>query len=111
MIQGTPVALSSQKEIALYRITQEALSNIRRHARATRTTVQLDYTSDSVHLDIVDNDIGFVSPDNMTELTQSDHFGLMGLQKRVWSVGGTLILTSSPGNGTRIQVSVPIGER
>ncbi len=110
IVRGTPVALGSQKEVALYRITQEALSNIRRHAAATATTVQLDYTSDSVHLDIIDNGIGFVPPDSMTELTQADHFGLIGLQERVWSVGGTLVLTSSPGKGTRVQVRVPIGE-
>ena len=99
--------LKPDQELALYRITQEALANIYRHSHALEVQMTLTFNPEEVHLDISDNGIGFSVPNSVTELVQRGHFGLMGIQERVWSVGGKLFIQSSPGAGTRLIVTMP----
>jgi signal transduction histidine kinase len=102
--------LSPNQELVLYRISQEALTNIQRHAHASEVQVNLSFEPDVVCLDIRDNGIGFLVPNSVTELVQRGHFGLMGIQERVWSVGGTLAIHSTPGAGTRLTVTIPVDD-
>lgn len=108
-LNGEPVQLSGEQELALYRITQEALNNIRKHARATGVRVALAFTSADVRLEISDDGQGFQAPAALAELTQRGSFGLMGIQERVWALDGSLEIQSTPGEGTRLRVCIPIG--
>jgi signal transduction histidine kinase len=108
-VSGQPVSLGTEQELALYRITQEALTNIRKHARATGVRVDLVFDGSTVRLDIGDDGWGFEVPGALNEFAQRGSFGLMGIQERVWAVGGTLSIKSTPGHGTRLSVTMPIG--
>jgi signal transduction histidine kinase len=106
-VQGQPCKLLPDQELALYRIAQEALTNARKHAKATRIDITLLFKSEFVQLEIVDNGVGFSVPPSLTELAHHDNFGLLGIQERVWSVGGSLEISSSLGEGTRLNIQVP----
>jgi signal transduction histidine kinase len=95
-------------ELALYRVVQEALTNIARHARATRTLIRLEEGAGSVRLTVQDNGCGFDVPAVMT--ADERGVGLLGIQERVELIGGTLTIESS-GHGTRLSVDVPIQDR
>jgi two-component sensor histidine kinase/HAMP domain-containing protein len=105
---GQQFSISPELELALYRITQEALTNIRKHAHATGVMVELSYGSGVVKLEIADDGRGFEEPGSLTDFAQHDHFGLLGIHERVWAVGGSLSIHSSPGQGTRLTVTIPI---
>jgi len=105
---GPQLPISPELELAIYRITQEALTNIRRHAHATRVMVELSFGFGVVKLEIVDDGKGFEEPFSLTDFAQHDHFGLLGIQERVWAVGGSLTIRSSPGQGTRLIVTIPV---
>jgi signal transduction histidine kinase len=98
-------------KIALYRILQEALANGFRHARATRQTVSVERTADSVQLTVTDNGQGFEAPGVLKAEegvgVEGGHFGLRGIQDRVAMLGGTFVLDSTPGQGTVLRVVVP----
>ncbi|WP_188191635.1 histidine kinase [Nonomuraea sp. SYSU D8015] len=100
-VTGTPVALSTDVEATLFRIAQEALANVAKHARATRTGLTLSYTDELILLDIRDDGAGF-GPH-----TPTDGFGLDGMRQRARAVGGTLEIESEPGHGTSIAATVP----
>jgi PAS domain S-box-containing protein len=100
--------VSAQNEIALYRIVQEALNNIAKHAKASRIKVQLTYSHPLVILSIRDNGVGFVlEPDETVGEDPKGGIGLLSMQERVAAVGGSLDIRSAPGKGTRIRVNVP----
>jgi signal transduction histidine kinase len=87
--------------IALLRCTQESLANIRKHARASTVGVTLARHDDEVELEITDDGIGFA-------VREAPGFGLDGMRKRLAELGGQLTVTSSPGDGTRIQAMLPL---
>jgi signal transduction histidine kinase len=86
----------------LYRITQEAVRNVIRHANAKTATVKLSGTGESLHLTIQDMGSGF-------DLSQrrSGGLGIIGMEERVRLVGGEITVNSKPGDGTQIDVRVP----
>lgn len=90
-------------EIGLYRILQEALTNIGRHAQAHHVNVQLVVMPEQIQLYIGDDGRGF-DPDQVP----SDHFGLIGMNERVKLLSGKLQISSSPGAGTELDISVPL---
>ncbi len=101
-------ALASEAELAVYRIVQESLSNVVRHAGAETVRVALGRRGDMVEAVIEDDGSGFT-----LERTQSDSgrgLGLFGMQERASYVGGVVDIDSQPGRGTRICVRVPIAE-
>ncbi len=108
-IQGEARPMPLAHELALYRIVQEALNNIRKHARATSLEVTLTYQPDRVLLEIEDDGIGFSVPASFTELARAGNLGLMGIQERVWAVGGMLSVESEVGRGTVLKISVAEG--
>ena len=107
-VSGSPAALRPELELALYRITQEALTNVRKHARATGVRVDLTFLPDSVELEIADDGQGFTVPASLAELGQRGRFGLMGIQERAWAMEGGLSIRSAPGQGTQLGVTLPV---
>ena len=106
-LAGKPCALTPDQELALYRIAQEALTNIRKHAHATGLRIDLSFEPEHVRLEVTDDGQGFTVPDSVISLAQGNHFGLMGMQERAWSVGATMTVDSQPGRGTHLQVTMP----
>ncbi|WP_199434543.1 sensor histidine kinase [Qaidamihabitans albus] len=100
---GTPLPLHPEVEMTLLRITQEALANVGRHARASRVGLTLSYMDDQVTLDVRDDGAGF-EPD---AATRNGAFGLRGMRHRVQRLAGTLAVESEPGEGTAISATVP----
>ncbi len=86
---------------AIYRIAQEALNNITKHARAQRAEVRMDCSSDEVTLEVSDDGVGFASD------SFPGHLGLRSMRERAKNVGGTLEVESAPQQGTRIRVRIP----
>lgn len=89
----------------LFRIAQEALTNVARHARATRVAVRLRWQDGAIELEIEDNGVGFVVSERPLTL------GLLGMRERAELLGGTLTVTAKPRQGTRVTVRVPIDPR
>ncbi|MBI5290379.1 MAG: sensor histidine kinase, partial [Chloroflexi bacterium] len=89
-------------EVGLYRIAQEALANVARHARAQKLVVQLVITPAQVQLVIQDDGLGFDAAH-----IPKGHYGLIGMNERTRLLGGQLTLESCLGEGTRIEIIVP----
>ncbi len=105
-VEGRPSPLSEITEENLLRIGREALTNVVRHACASRVQLRLEYDSRGVVLRVVDDGLGF-DPENC--LGSSDgHFGLSGMGERSRRIGGALQVISAPGEGTRIELQVPM---
>ena len=105
-----PVSLPGHTEAALYRIAQEALQNVVRHAEASSVTVQLRADDGTVRLVIADDGRGF-DPDPGASADGGDDpargYGLVGMRERAELIGATLTVASRPGLGTRVEVAVP----
>ena len=95
-------------ETALYRILQEVLKNVARHARARQVTVCLRQQGDFVELAITDDGIGFEPDRRPVKRKRKSGLGLLGMRERLEMVGGTLTVESAPGHGTTIQAQIPL---
>lgn len=94
--------LSSEIELALYRLVQEALNNIAKHAHAKHVEIDLTRDGDKVRLLITDDGVGFGGHTNFNQRA----YGVFGMRERIRSLGGTFRIRSRRDRGTRIQVSV-----
>lgn len=100
IVQGEPRTLDAKIEFTLYRVVQEGLTNVRRHAHASAAKVLLDYTQPGVVcLQIEDNGVG-------TAVTKNG-FGLLGIQERVNLLSGTVNITAEPREGFTLQITIP----
>jgi two-component system NarL family sensor kinase len=99
---GDARTLSIRAETGLYRITQEALTNVIRHAHAKHLTIRLTITRHYVRLTITDDGRGFDPSE-----TPKGRYGLIGINERVKLLGGNLKLSSTPGEGTQLDVTIP----
>jgi signal transduction histidine kinase len=103
----TPFAeLNTQLQIGIYRIIQEALTNIARHSRATSVSVRFEWSDPLLKLFIRDDGQGFRSR-NLSELP-SKHLGIEGMRQRAIILGGALDIKSEPNKGTLIEVRLPV---
>ena len=93
-------------ETALFRVCQEAMSNIAHHAHAESVLVQLSEAEGVIRIEIEDDGRGF-EPDNVSH-SERRHFGLMGIEERVEILGGKVKIDSAPGQGTRVRLEVPL---
>jgi signal transduction histidine kinase len=104
-IVGEPKILSAPVRIALFRIAQEALTNIIKHSSAHRAWIRLEFCSEAVRLEVKDDGCGFdpapAAPGSRPA------WGLLGIQERVTLLGGQYQLETSPGHGTRVEVVIP----
>lgn len=106
-ITGLPVRLLNETELAIYRITQEALQNVAAHAEASNVWVGLDFDSRMVRVIVEDDGCGF-GPGHNVSYQADEHFGLIGMQERAGNIGAHLQIHSTPGQGTRVMLDVPI---
>jgi signal transduction histidine kinase len=100
-VEGSSINCSEHVTATLYRIIQEAVTNIRKHAQTSQAHIKLSFLPDSVELEIQDQGCGF----NVRET--SEGYGLRGLRERVELLGGTMQIKSQPGQGTRIFIQLP----
>lgn len=104
---GEERRFSNEIELPLFRIVQEALSNVGKHAQATQVHVTAEFIGSGIRLKVEDNGKGFKLQDSMDNLPRSGKLGLMGMQERVLLLDGTIEFDSTPGIGTSIEVVVP----
>lgn len=99
--------LPEEMRLALFRIFQQALMNVKRHAEATEVKVRFSFDAEEVYLEISDNGKGFDVPPNWIGFVREGHYGLAGAAERASSLGGSLNVVSHPGNTTTINVTIP----
>jgi signal transduction histidine kinase len=104
-IDGEPYPLPVEAEVALVRLTQEALANVQRHAAAGQVAVTLSYLDDQVTLDVYDDGRGF-DPE-AAPAAGRPRFGLHGMRERIAELGGDFAIESTPGEGTAVAVALP----
>jgi len=104
----TEQRLASHLETTIYRITQEALTNVVRHASARTVSLILERTDDRVVVIIEDDGCGFEVEAVMKNPARDQRLGLLGMEERVALVGGSLTIESTPGMGTSVYVRIPI---
>jgi signal transduction histidine kinase len=101
---GEEQRLSPEVELALYRIAQEALSNVVRHSEASRAELLIAFSGQGTKLEVSDNGRGFEMPRSPTDFAPNGHFGLLGIRERADLIGARLEVESTPGKGTRLKV-------
>lgn len=106
-MSGSDHRLRPEVELALYRMVQEALSNVARHGQASSAEVSLNFESDAIRLTVTDDGRGFDVPDSPAEMAPEGHYGLLGLYERADLIGGRLAIQSEPIQGTSVIVSLP----
>lgn len=99
--------LSDSLRLNLFRIYQQAISNVIRHAEATEAHIRFWWDDNMILLEVEDNGKGFDVPNSWVELVRREHFGLVGLAERLESIRGKLEVVSAVGNGTLIRAVVP----
>ena len=103
---STPLALARDVEVSLLRIIQESLTNVTRHAHASRVTVECERTTSGVVWRVRDDGVGFDS----SAARPAGSLGLIGMSERAAAWGGRVTITSVPGSGTTVEVEVPCSE-
>lgn len=107
-VSGPERRVDAARELALFRVAQEAVRNARRHGNPSRITLDLAYQSQSVMLTVSDDGIGFGLPQPLDKLAEDAHYGLIGMRERVQPLNGQLSISSQPGKGTIITVTLPL---
>ena len=110
-VSGDEQILFPRTKIFLFRIVQEALSNVVQHAKADRVSVQLTISLERLTVTISDNGVGFNMEQVLHNPEKWDHFGVRGIVERAKLVGGEAKIDSKKGRGTRIVVEVPLGKK
>lgn len=101
---GQERRLSREVELSLYRIAQEALNNVVKHAKAERAELRITFDDLTVQMEVSDNGSGFITPNSPTEFAPNGHFGLLGIHERADLIGAKLEIESILGRGTKIKV-------
>ena len=109
-VTGVERRLSPDVELALFRIAQESLRNVERHAGASHVTVNLGFGPRETTLEVFDDGTGF-EPPSSADLAAGGHLGLLGMRERAECLNGSLEIESAPGQGTSTRVSIPDSER
>ncbi|WP_020693841.1 ATP-binding response regulator [Noviherbaspirillum massiliense] len=98
------LVLDDERATALFRILQESLNNVLRHAQATQTRIELYKQDDRLFMSVEDNGVGFFPGDQR----KSKSFGLVGIKERIATLGGEFSIANGPGYGTTLSVSIPL---
>ena len=112
---GVPCELSVRAELelpdiqatAVFRTVQESLTNIAKHARASRVGVSIEHEDSTLAIKVSDDGVGFATQDSR----KPDSFGLLGLRERAALLGGEAKVTSAPGRGTQVEMRIPVEQR
>jgi signal transduction histidine kinase len=111
---GSPIRLPKTTELAIYRITQEALQNATLHANPTKICVKILYLGESIRLAVEDNGIGFIYPQDLAELegcvtdSEISTYGVMGMRERAESIGALFEIITEPDVGTSVVLTIPL---
>jgi PAS domain S-box-containing protein len=106
-VLGEPHRLPDGTELALFRVAQEALNNVRKHSGASAVELTVDFRGGGLTVTIADNGAGFDLPPSTSDLAECGKLGIIGMQERTRLLGGTLSVHSEPGMGTSVVVMVP----
>lgn len=109
-VDGDTIEMSSEIAIAAFRVAQEALTNVVRHARAQHVWIELSQSEGRLRLIVRDDGAGFDVGRILERAAEAGNLGLIGMRERVEILGGQLTIDSQIGHGTRICVSLPVGE-
>jgi PAS domain S-box-containing protein len=107
-IHGSQQRLSSQVETTLFRIGQEAITNISKYAQAHQVDISIYFSEAQTCIEIADDGIGF-DPQHILQQSSHQGLGLLGMRERAALMGGSLELESFPGRGTRLKIALPTG--
>ncbi len=107
-VYGDRRRLPPEAELALFRIVQEALSNVRRHSQASQVVTVVEFGEGRVRITVDDNGQGFELPGRTGDLATAGKLGLIGMHERAHLLDGTLTVRSEPGKGTTVTVDVPV---
>lgn len=110
-VTGDEQTLFPRTKIFLFRIIQEALSNVEKHAKADKVSIKLEMDIDLLRVTITDNGVGFDMEKVLRDPEKWDHFGIKGILERARLVGGEGRVESTPGKGTKLIVEVPLGNK
>ena len=104
---GIDRELSPEIQIVLFRIAQEALNNIRKHAKASRVTIKVEGGDEHITMTVADDGQGFKVPERIEDMVSAGRLGLMGMYERARLLNGNLQIKSAPGKGTELMVRLP----
>jgi signal transduction histidine kinase len=107
---ATLVPLRRDRELALFRAAQEGITNVLRHAQASRLLITIAVQDDDVVLTVDDDGIGPPSRAHLAEQERGGHVGLVGMRERLVALGGHVSLVASPLGGTRLAVTLGVAE-
>ncbi len=110
-VSGDEITLFPKTKIFLFRIVQEALSNVQKHAQTDHVSVRIELGREALTATITDAGIGFDMDAVSLDPEKWDHFGLRGIVERARLVGGKASIESKKGKGTRIQIAVPLTQK
>jgi len=109
---GLKKRLPPEVELVLYRVSQEGLNNISKHANASKVNLRLTYSHPDIIFTIKDDGDGFVtSEDGLNVGSNRKGIGLLSMKERVTPLGGSMAIHSTPGKGTTLRIKVPMNER
>ncbi len=106
-VKGERRRLSPEVELVLFRIAQEALTNVRKHSGATRVSTTVEFGDSVVRVTVADNGRGFTVPERTGDLVETGKLGLTGMFERAHLAGGTVSVHSQPGQGTTVVAEIP----
>lgn len=107
VVEGESTQLRPEIELTTFRVAQEALSNIVKHAQAKHVTMTVRFAETDIRLLVEDDGVGFTPADSAISYADGGHYGVVGMQERVAMVGGELKISSQPGQGTRVSACLP----
>ncbi|MBB6215642.1 two-component system sensor histidine kinase DegS [Anaerosolibacter carboniphilus] len=102
--------INSTVQLSLFRIIQEALNNVRKHAQASAVVIKLEIINKTIHILILDDGVGFNVETKMKSCKEESGFGLLAMRERVELLKGCIEIDSNLGTGTRIKISIPVGD-
>jgi signal transduction histidine kinase len=105
-INGSEPVLPDAHATAVFRIVQASLTNVARHARATRADVTLTRSANGLDLHVSDDGCGF----DQDAARKGDSYGVLGMRERARLIGASLLIDSSPGTGTSVSIHIPLDE-
>ncbi|WP_168123438.1 sensor histidine kinase [Paenibacillus sp. HB172176] len=106
-LTGKETRLPSAMEAAVFRLVQEAFSNVLKHSNASHVSLDINYKPQVISLTIHDNGVGFVVGTVDKPSSRNTHFGLIGMRERVELIEGRMEIDSKPGQGTKIMIDIP----
>ena len=109
-VVGSVDPVADEVAVALFRVAQEALTNVSTHARAQHVRIELHHAETTVEMEVRDDGVGFDVSESLDRLPAERGLGLLGMRERAEILGGRLDMESEPGRGTSVRISLPIGE-